>query len=85
MYRRFLIILVVSFGLGSCTLPQAYYKAALVGDTFEELVAEDLEAARKYREKRREAVDDVFDECIDRADDIAATVPWVEAMVSFQD
>ncbi len=85
MYRRFLIAAVVSFGLGSCTVTEAVKKAGAYGDVLEELVKEDLDAARKYREQRRLAIDDVFDECMGRADDLADDVLWPEAMVAFQD
>ncbi len=84
MLQRFLTVLVISTGLVSCTLPQVIQKAAQVGDVFEVLIKEDVEAARRYRERRRHAIDDMFDECSDRADEIPETVPWVEAMTSFQ-
>ncbi len=85
MYLRFLSVAVVSIVLAGCTATQAFKAAADAGDAFENLIKEDLDAARRYREQRRLAIDVVFDECMDRAGDIADNVPWPEIMVSFQD
>ncbi len=77
MLQRFLTVIAVSVLVSSCTLAQAVRTVDKLGDLGEQLLAEDVAATKTHRELRADAIEDAFEVCLERVEDMGND-PWVD-------
>ncbi len=82
MLRTFLITLIVSVGLSACAplaaiAPVTVQRLSQIAELGEQLVREDIDAARDHRELRAESIERAFVVCISSASQASSGgLPW---------